>query len=118
MNFKWNYEPPTPERKQQAKELAEKISMSPILAELLIQRVFQDGHNGNTFDALRAPGRINLARVSAPKVFGAGSGGPFSKRGLPARPSPPQTLRRTLPAPQNKKTQDKQLSLHIVLCFV
>ena len=38
MNFKWNYEPPTPERKQQAKELAEKISMSPILAELLIQR--------------------------------------------------------------------------------
>ena len=38
MNFKWNYEPPTPERKQQAEELAEKIGMSPILAELLIQR--------------------------------------------------------------------------------
>ena len=38
MNFKWNYEPPTPDRKQQAEELAEKISMSPILAELLIQR--------------------------------------------------------------------------------
>ena len=38
MNFKWNYEPPTPERKQLAEELAEKIGMSPILAELLIQR--------------------------------------------------------------------------------
>ena len=38
MNFKWNYEPPTPDRKQQAEELAEKIGMSPILAELLIQR--------------------------------------------------------------------------------
>ena len=38
MNFKWNYEPPTPERKKLADELAEKIGMSPILAELLIQR--------------------------------------------------------------------------------
>ena len=38
MNFKWNYEPPTPDRKQQAEELAEKIGMSPILAELLILR--------------------------------------------------------------------------------
>lgn len=38
MQFKWNYEPPTPERQQAAKELAEKIGMSPILAGLLIQR--------------------------------------------------------------------------------
>ena len=38
MNFKWNYEEPTPERQQQAKELAEKIGMSPIMAELLLQR--------------------------------------------------------------------------------
>ena len=38
MNSKWNYEEPTPERKQAAKELAEKIGMSPILAELLLQR--------------------------------------------------------------------------------
>ena len=38
MNFKWNYQPPTPERQQQAKELAEKLSMSPILAQLLIKR--------------------------------------------------------------------------------
>ena len=38
MNFKWNYEQPTPERQQAAKELADKIGMSPILADLLIQR--------------------------------------------------------------------------------
>jgi len=38
MQFKWNYEPPTPERQQAAKELAEKIGMSPILASLLLQR--------------------------------------------------------------------------------
>jgi single-stranded-DNA-specific exonuclease len=38
MHFKWNYEPLTPERQQAAKELAEKIGMSPILANLLIQR--------------------------------------------------------------------------------
>ena len=38
MHFKWNYEPPTPERTAAAKELADKIGMSPILADLLIQR--------------------------------------------------------------------------------
>ena len=38
MQFKWNYEPPTPEKQQAAKELAEKIGMSPVLAGLLIQR--------------------------------------------------------------------------------
>ena len=38
MNSKWNYEPPTPERQLAAKELADKINMSPILAELLIKR--------------------------------------------------------------------------------
>ena len=38
MQFKWNYEPPTPERQQAAKELAEKIGMSPVMAGLLIQR--------------------------------------------------------------------------------
>ena len=38
MHFKWNYEPPTSERRAAAKELGEKIGMSPILADLLIQR--------------------------------------------------------------------------------
>jgi single-stranded-DNA-specific exonuclease len=38
MNFKWNYEQPTFEQKLQADELAEKIGMSPVLADLLIRR--------------------------------------------------------------------------------
>ena len=38
MQFKWNYTPPTPEKQQAAKELAEKIGMSPIMGSLLIQR--------------------------------------------------------------------------------
>ncbi|MCR5642730.1 MAG: single-stranded-DNA-specific exonuclease RecJ [Prevotella sp.] len=38
MHFKWNYEPPTSDRHAAAKELADKIGMSPILADLLIQR--------------------------------------------------------------------------------
>ena len=38
MQFKWNYEPLTPERQQAARELAEKIGMSPVMAGLLIQR--------------------------------------------------------------------------------
>ena len=38
MNFKWNYQSPSPERTQTARELAEKIGMSPILAELLLKR--------------------------------------------------------------------------------
>ena len=38
MHLKWNYEPPTPEKQQAAKDLAEKIGMSPVLAGLLIQR--------------------------------------------------------------------------------
>ncbi|MBO4464622.1 MAG: single-stranded-DNA-specific exonuclease RecJ [Prevotella sp.] len=38
MNSKWNYQPPTPERQQQAKELAEKLNTSPVMASLLIER--------------------------------------------------------------------------------
>jgi single-stranded-DNA-specific exonuclease len=38
MNFKWNYEQPSPERQQAAKELADKIGMSPVMAQLLFQR--------------------------------------------------------------------------------
>ena len=33
MHFKWNYEEPTPELEKSAKELADKLSISPILAE-------------------------------------------------------------------------------------
>ncbi|MBQ4295841.1 MAG: single-stranded-DNA-specific exonuclease RecJ [Prevotella sp.] len=38
MHFKWNYEPPTPDEKKAADELAEKIGMNPVLASLLIRR--------------------------------------------------------------------------------
>ena len=38
MQFKWNYEPPSPEHLQASKELAEKIGMSPVVAGLLIKR--------------------------------------------------------------------------------
>ena len=38
MNFKWNYQSPSPERQQQAKELAEKLGVSHIMAQLLILR--------------------------------------------------------------------------------
>ena len=38
MHFKWNYEPPTPDEKKAADELAEKIGMTPVLASLLIRR--------------------------------------------------------------------------------
>jgi single-stranded-DNA-specific exonuclease len=38
MNVKWNFIPSPPERALQAKELAEKLNTSPIMASLLIQR--------------------------------------------------------------------------------
>lgn len=38
MHFKWNYQAPTPEEQQTAEELGEKLSMSPILTQLLIRR--------------------------------------------------------------------------------
>ena len=38
MHFKWNYDPPTSEETTEAKELGNKLSISPILAQLLIKR--------------------------------------------------------------------------------
>ena len=38
MQAKWNYEPSTPEQQQAAKQLADKIGMSPIVAGLLMRR--------------------------------------------------------------------------------
>lgn len=38
MHFKWKYEPPTAEDEAAAKELADKIGMSPVLARLLLRR--------------------------------------------------------------------------------
>ena len=38
MNFRWNYQPPTSELKEEAEALSKKIGISPILCKLLIQR--------------------------------------------------------------------------------
>ena len=38
MQLKWNYKPPTPEEQKAAAELGEKLSISPILAHMLIRR--------------------------------------------------------------------------------
>ena len=38
MNYKWNYEPPTQSQREQAKELATGLGISPVLGELLTRR--------------------------------------------------------------------------------
>lgn len=38
MNFRWNYQPPTSELKEEAEALSRKIGISPVLCKLLIQR--------------------------------------------------------------------------------
>ena len=38
MNYKWNYEPPTPERQEAAKELAADVGIHPALGLLLLER--------------------------------------------------------------------------------
>ena len=35
MHFKWNYEAPTPEQQKSAKELGDKLNISPILDSFL-----------------------------------------------------------------------------------
>src|SRR5574344_8980 len=49
MNFKWNYEPPTSEQIQAAKELGEKLGTSPTLANLLINRGITTEEDTNKF---------------------------------------------------------------------
>lgn len=38
MNHKWKYQPPTPETKEAAKELAAQVGLSPLLGQLLFRR--------------------------------------------------------------------------------
>ena len=38
MNYKWNYQPPTPEQREAARALAKEIGISPILCRLLQER--------------------------------------------------------------------------------
>ena len=38
MRYKWNYQPPTLEQREEARALAKEIGISPILCHLLRQR--------------------------------------------------------------------------------
>lgn len=49
MHFKWNYEAPTPEQEKTAKELGEKLSISPILGQLLIKEALRRNRQPNVF---------------------------------------------------------------------
>jgi len=38
MNYQWNYKPSTPQEEEKAKELAERLNISPVLCQLLLKR--------------------------------------------------------------------------------
>ena len=38
MSYKWNYQPPTHEQTEAAKELSKELGLSPILCKLLLER--------------------------------------------------------------------------------
>jgi len=60
MNYKWNYEPPTPEQADAAKELAEAVNISPTLCQMLIERGI------STPDAVRSFFRPQLHELHDP----------------------------------------------------
>lgn len=60
MNYKWNYEPPTPEQADAAKELAEAVNISPTLCLMLIERGI------STPDAVRSFFRPQLHELHDP----------------------------------------------------
>ena len=59
MHFKWNYEEPTPKLEKSAKELADKLSISPILAKLLIHRGITTESAAKRFFRPQLSGLIN-----------------------------------------------------------
>ena len=60
MNYKWNYEEPTPEQKEAAHKLAEEVGVSHVLCHLLIQRGI------TTADAVRRYFRPQLQTLHDP----------------------------------------------------
>lgn len=60
MNYKWNYEPPTPDQADAAKELAEAVNISPTLCQMLIERGI------STPDAVRSFFRPQLHELHDP----------------------------------------------------
>ena len=49
MNYKWNYEPPTPERQQAARELAAEVGIHPALGKLLLDRGIASAEEARRF---------------------------------------------------------------------
>ena len=49
MNFKWNYVPPTSELREEARELARALGISPLLCRLLIQRGIRNENEARKF---------------------------------------------------------------------
>ena len=49
MNYKWNYEPPTPERQEAARELAAEVGIHPALGKLLLDRGIATANEARRF---------------------------------------------------------------------
>lgn len=49
MNYKWKYQPPTPETKEAAKNLAAQVGISPLLGLLLLRRGITTPREANSF---------------------------------------------------------------------
>lgn len=49
MNYKWNYEPPTPEKQEAAKQLARELNIHPVLGQLLLERGIQTANEAKRF---------------------------------------------------------------------
>ena len=49
MNYKWNYEPPTPERQESARELAAEVGIHPALGKLLLDRGITTANEARRF---------------------------------------------------------------------
>lgn len=49
MNYKWKYEPPTPERQEAAKQLAKELGLHPMLGKLLIDRGINNAAQAKRF---------------------------------------------------------------------
>ncbi|MBQ3781421.1 MAG: single-stranded-DNA-specific exonuclease RecJ, partial [Bacteroidaceae bacterium] len=60
MNYKWNYEAPTPEQKEAAARLAAEANVSPAIAQMLLQRGLK------TADDVRAFFRPQLQSLHDP----------------------------------------------------
>lgn len=49
MNYKWNYTPPTPEKREAAKRLARELNINPVLGQLLLERGIETAGEAKRF---------------------------------------------------------------------